>query len=89
MDDVTEEFFGPGNAEAWGLTDGLGHAGEDFAVEFQPGGVATVVEGQDVGDTGMAEVGGVEARDFGIAHEVNGEGEVAELEILAEERGEE
>src|SRR5205814_6129964 len=47
---------------------------------------ARVIEGDDVGGAGVAEVGFVEASDGGIIDEINGEDVCVVMEIVAEKR---
>jgi len=86
--DVTKQFIGPKHAETCGLADGLRDADEDLAVEIQMGGIGGVIKGEDIGDSGVAQMGGVEPGDFGVADQVNAEGEASELEVLGEKGGE-
>jgi hypothetical protein len=85
MEEVTEQFVRPGDAEAGGLTAGFWDADEDFAVEIEVGGISEIIEGEDICDSGVVEMRCVEMGDLGVADKVHAEGEGMEPEVLDEE----
>ena len=75
VNQIADDFGGPGGAEATGLVDGFVHANENFAVQIGsrfgvPSFAFRVVEGDDVGGAAVLEKDLIESRHFRRGYQI-------------------